>query len=1037
MRKILHWLDDNALFLITGFLLAFIPLFPKLPLFEAIPGYIVRVRLEDFLISIALIIWLVQLWRKKAKFGPNPLSRPILAYLTVGILSMLSAVFITKTVPMEGLHIGKMVLHYLRRVEYFSLFFVFYSSVKSVKQIKIYLGIIIITVLGVTIYGYGQKYFYWPAFSTMNREFSKGWALYLTQHARVLSTFGGHYDLAAYTMIVLIFLWGLFFSISKIWLKLVIFIILGAAFWLLILTASRTSFIAYLVGVTVLFIFWTFKNGIKWSLRRYTGVVILSIFVMLSFGDLSERFTKLLKIDQRIGGIKALLLRPIGAPPNNSEITLLENNLQAVTSKSDFPPLPVRPTDVENAIPEGTIASTSASGTAYFQEKQRTYSKTALVYDLSTGIRLDALWPMAIKGFKKNPLLGSGYSTLNKASVEEFTEAESTDNDFLRALGETGILGLLTFGWILFTIIAVVWKTFLRIKGKTIFGLAIGLAAVTFGLLVNAVYIDIFEASKIALSFWALTGIILGAIKVSNVDILKADQKMQIPDLVDVTKAFKKTINRIIRSDITYLIILLIIAFVLRIYKIHQPLADWHSWRQADTSAVTRNFVRYGINALYPRYDDLSSVPSGKPNPEGFRFVEFPLYNIFAVVVDKLFPGYTVEFSGRLTSVFASLVSLIFLYFLTKKYLGFRTGLFTAFFFAVLPYNIFWSRTILPEPTLVCLNLGMLYFFDKWLEIQKFRHWLLSLLFGIGALLVKFTTVFFAFPIVYLIWKKWKWTAFRQIRLYLYAVLIIIPFFAWRWHISNYPEGIPAYTWLFNGNGIRFKGAWFWWLFFERIVKLILGGWGVGLLSIGLIRPINQIGKKGAGVFLVWIVAMIVYLAVFATGNVQHDYYQIILVPILCVFLGIGAEWLLINPGKIFSSINGKIILLLCIIFMLMFGWYQARDFYNINHPEIVDAGREFDRKINNNQVKVIAPYNGDTAFLYQTSRRGWPIMDGTIDEMIFKGAHYYISVNFDDLTNKLIDIARKDQDLKYRFKIIDINDKFVIIQLVPDKLLP
>ena len=147
MRQLLHWLDENLLFLITGFLLAFIPLFPKLPLFEAIPGYIVRVRLEDFLIGFTLIVWLVQLIRKKAAFGPNPLAKPILAYLTVGVLSMISAVYIIPTVPNEGLHVGKMVLHFLRRVEYFSLFFVFYSSVKSIKQVKIYLTISISKIL--------------------------------------------------------------------------------------------------------------------------------------------------------------------------------------------------------------------------------------------------------------------------------------------------------------------------------------------------------------------------------------------------------------------------------------------------------------------------------------------------------------------------------------------------------------------------------------------------------------------------------------------------------------------------------------------------------------------------------------------------------------------------------------------------------------------------------------------------------------------------------------------------------------------------
>lgn len=1057
MRRLLLKLDENLLFIITGFLLAFIPLFPKLPLFDAIPGYIVRVRLEDFLISGTLIIWVIQLWRRKVSFGPNPLAKPILTYLTVGVLSMISAVFITRTVPLESLHIGKMVFHFLRRVEYFSLFFVFYSAVKSLKALKIYLGIFITTIIGVTLYGYGQKYLYWPAFSTMNREFSKGWALYLTQHARVLSTFGGHYDLAAFTMIALILLWAIFFSVSRWWQKVLIFTVLAGAFWLLILTASRTSFLAYIAGVSILFFLWMFKNGIGWAARRFIGVVVLSVVVMLLFGDLSDRFLQLLKLDQRISGIKTLLTRPFGSPPkvDSGNITFLENNLEAVTSKSDFPPLPIRPTDVFNEQPD-FISTESATGAAIAKGIPRTYSKTALVYDLSTGIRLDALWPRAIAGFMKNPLLGSGYSTLTKTQVSEFTEAESTDNDFLRALGETGILGFLAFGWILGTVLVVIWKSFITATDRVLFAYLIGFAAVVVGLLVNAVYIDVFEASKVALTFWAMTGIVLGGVKVAKKSG-KADVLPRIPHARESLLALREGIIRIAGSYKTHILLIVILAFIVRQYKIHEPLADWHSWRQADTSAVTRNFIRYGIDPLFPRYDDLSSVASGQPNPEGFRFVEFPLYNIAIVLVDKLFPGYTIEYSGRLTSIFASIGTLIFLFLLVKKYLGVRSALISAFFFAVLPYNIYWSRVILPEPTLVFLTTSMLYFFDRWIESNKLKFWLLAVLLAQAALLVKFTAVFFALPMGYLAWKKWGNRMFIQPSLYFFAVFAGVPFIVWRWHISRYPEGVPAYLWLLNGNGIRFKGAWFWWLFAERIAKLILGGWGVGLLTIGLIRPIRQITQKGQNIlssiiakvtqhegtnwfFHFWLLGMFIYLSLFATGNVQHDYYQVILVPILCVFLAWGADLLLDHGTKAFHPWLSRGIMAVSVFFMLMFGWYQVRDFYNINHPEIVEAGREFDRLVTNSQVKVIAPYGGDTAFLYQTGRRGWPIVEGTIDEMIEKGAHYYSSVNFDALTNELIQTASLVDagiDQKHAYKIIKQTAAYVIIQLVPNRLLP
>lgn len=214
LKKSLVWFDQHGLLIMASFLLAFIPLYPKLPLFEAIPGYIVRVRLEDLIVLFTLLLWGVQLLRKKVTWK-TPLTYLIIAYAVVGFLSILSAVYITKTVPAELLHVGKTTLHYFRYLEYFSLFFILYSAIRTTKDALISLIIIISTVTAVSLYGIGQKYFYWPVYSTMNREFSKGIRLYLTEHARVQSTFGGHYDLGAYLVITLPIIMSAFYLVKK------------------------------------------------------------------------------------------------------------------------------------------------------------------------------------------------------------------------------------------------------------------------------------------------------------------------------------------------------------------------------------------------------------------------------------------------------------------------------------------------------------------------------------------------------------------------------------------------------------------------------------------------------------------------------------------------------------------------------------------------------------------------------------------------------------------------------------------------------
>ena len=481
----------------------------------------------------------------------------------------------------------------------------------------------------------------------------------------------------------------------------------------------------------------------------------------------------------------------------------------------------------------------------------------------------------------------------------------------------------------------------------------------------------------------------------------------------------------------TTLFIIIFLAFIVRLYKIDNPVADWHSWRQADTSAVTRNFIKFGFNLLYPRYDDLSNIASGKDNLQGYRFVEFPIYNALTLFSHKIFTQlpFSVEIWGRLVSIFASLASIYFLYLICCRLLNKEIALLSAFFFAFLPYNIFYSRTILPESLMVACTLAMTWFFLKWMEQitknkeqrtdNKINYYLiygLTTIFASAALLLKPFAGFLFIPLVYLIWKKKGFRGFFNPLVILFFVCSIVPFFLWRFWISRFPEGIPAWQWLLNGDGIRFKGAYFYWLFGERLAKLILGYWGLPLLSLGLLVK----SKKESFFFYWWGLAMLFYVSVVATGNVKHDYYQVISIPIICIFLAKGAYFLLSEGKKIFHSVFCSLFFVLCLLFMFAFSWHEIRTLYWINKPEIVEVGRIADN-ILPKDAKVIAPYGGDTAFLYQINRQGWPIGFG-IAEKIKKGAAYYISVDPEDPEAK---------ELAEEYKVLEKTEKYIIIDFI------
>ena len=55
MSRFLKWLDEHLLESLSLALLLFIPLYPKIPIAEILPGYIVRLRIDDLLVAFAFL----------------------------------------------------------------------------------------------------------------------------------------------------------------------------------------------------------------------------------------------------------------------------------------------------------------------------------------------------------------------------------------------------------------------------------------------------------------------------------------------------------------------------------------------------------------------------------------------------------------------------------------------------------------------------------------------------------------------------------------------------------------------------------------------------------------------------------------------------------------------------------------------------------------------------------------------------------------------------------------------------------------------
>ncbi len=531
MKKILNWVFDNILFILTLFLLSFIPLYPKLPLLDIINTW-VYIRLEDFVVVFVLIAWLVLLFRNKISLR-TPLTLPILIFWLVAAVATIHGVLLIFP-GLADVFPNVAFLSYLRRIEYLSLFFVAFAAMKNKRFFPYVVAILVMTLLAVILYGFGQKYLGFCAYLTMNEEFAKGTCIHLSNLSRVPSTFAGHYDLAAYLVLIIPILASLIFGLRNWLARIILLMTIFSGFVLLFMTVSRVSVFVLLISLFMVLLL----QKKKLALLSIPVIIVLTFIFLGSSSSLLERFGNTVKeidvlVDTKsgepIGHVKFVPGQYFDGKLVKRRIFENKNQLAAGISFKEASPSPVvvpivipsqaaliTPSNAPTGenLPQGTgyinltLSPNSKKLGEFFYDnpKQTTMFtgdfliKKAAAYDLSFTTRFQGEWPQAIAAFKRNVLFGSGYGSVSLA----------VDNNYLRILGEVGLLGFVSFLAIFLTAIIYINKVLPKVDDPKIRSFVLGVVAGVFGLTLNALLIDVFEASKVAFILWLLAGITLG-----------------------------------------------------------------------------------------------------------------------------------------------------------------------------------------------------------------------------------------------------------------------------------------------------------------------------------------------------------------------------------------------------------------------------------------------------------------------------------------------------------------------------------------------
>jgi O-antigen ligase len=273
----------------------------------------------------------------------------------------------------------------------------------------------------------------------------------------------------------------------------------------LIFTASRISFGAFIASITLFGVYTR-----KWKLL--IGTILLTSILMYTNSDMTQRFRDMFQQrqvfentrtgEEIINQDESKQALPAGSQFIRSGTgSSISTNSKAL---NDYKQELIRK-EIDEARKGGRVISQQEAADIvaqkYLNDFKDVVVKNVVAGDTSLATRTQVEWPRAWNAFLSNPLLGTGPSSIT----------ESTDGDIFRWLGETGLLGAGLFVFILAHLFIHIYKHVLNTRSHDKY-LFIGICAGMIALLINATLIDVFEASKVAFTFWTVMGLIIATI---------------------------------------------------------------------------------------------------------------------------------------------------------------------------------------------------------------------------------------------------------------------------------------------------------------------------------------------------------------------------------------------------------------------------------------------------------------------------------------------------------------------------------------------
>jgi len=199
-----------------------------------VPGRAVVIRADDIFLIVIFFGWLAKMAINKelGLLRATPLNQPILFYINISIISTFLGV-LSRQVSLKT-----SIFYLLKYLEYYLLFFMVSNNIRSYKQVKVFVSLIIVVAFIISAYA---------------------WVQHFSGVERVTAPFEGEVGeantLGGYLILIIMLVSGLLFNSGSRKLQFILVAVLTLAFPALLFTLSRGSWFSFLPAVIILALF--------------------------------------------------------------------------------------------------------------------------------------------------------------------------------------------------------------------------------------------------------------------------------------------------------------------------------------------------------------------------------------------------------------------------------------------------------------------------------------------------------------------------------------------------------------------------------------------------------------------------------------------------------------------------------------------------------------------------------------------------------------------------------------------------------------